>query len=69
MTYIPTIDESSCIGQGDCMELLPDVFQVVGDVANVVGTGPDEQVLAAARGCPVEAITVTDTATGECVFP
>lgn len=68
MAYIPTIDEASCIGQGDCMELLPDVFRVE-DHATVIGTGPDEAVLAAARACPVEAITVFDENTGEQVFP
>ena len=38
MSYIPTIDEGSCIAQGDCMELLPNVFRV-GDRAEVIGEG------------------------------
>jgi ferredoxin len=68
MSYIPTIDESSCIGQGDCMELLPEVFQV-DDCARVVGTGPDDLILAAAKECPVEAISIVDSETGEQVYP
>jgi ferredoxin len=68
MSYIPTIDQSSCIAEGDCVELLPDVF-VLDDFAAVVGTGPDDLILAAARNCPVEAITVVDSQTGEQVFP
>ncbi len=68
MSYIPTIDEASCIGQGDCMELVPAVFQV-DDCAHVVGTGPDDLILTAARECPVEAITIVDSETGEQVFP
>lgn len=68
MTYIPTIDEGSCIAQGDCMELAPDVFHV-DDCARVVGTGADELILAAARECPVTAISVRDAETGEQVFP
>jgi ferredoxin len=68
MTYIPTIDEGSCIAQGDCAEVAPDVF-VVGDSASVVGTGPDELMLTAARECPTEAITVVDSETGRQVFP
>lgn len=68
MSYIPTIDEGSCIGQGDCMEALPDVFHV-DDCATVIGTGPDEAIVEAARRCPVEAIVVTDSGTGEQVFP
>lgn len=68
MTYIPTIDEGSCIGQGDCMELAPGVFQV-DDCARVVGAGPDALILAAARECPVGAIGVRDAETGEQVYP
>ena len=68
MSYIPTIDESSCIAQGDCVELLPDVFQL-DDFAKVVGTGPDDLILAAAKECPVEAITVIDSESGAQVFP
>ena len=35
MSYVPTIDQSSCIAQGDCVELLPDVF-LLDDFATVV---------------------------------
>jgi ferredoxin len=68
MSYIPTIDESSCIAQGDCMDLLPEVFKV-DDRAAVIGTGPDDLILAAARECPVEAISIVDSETGEQVYP
>lgn len=68
MSYIPTIDEASCIAQGDCMELVPDVF-AVDDRARVIGTGPDELILAAARECPVGAISVRDSETGEQIYP
>ena len=68
MSYIPTIDESSCIAQGDCVELLTDVFEL-DDFAKVIGTGPDELILAAARECPVEAISIVDSETGAQVFP
>jgi ferredoxin len=68
MSYIPTIDEASCVAQGDCAELAPDVFEV-GDCARVVGTGPDAQLLAAARECPTQAIYLMDSETGEQVYP
>lgn len=68
MSYIPMIDEGVCIAQGDCAELLPDVFDV-DDVARIVGTGPDERILEAARCCPVEAISVMDSETGTPVYP
>jgi ferredoxin len=68
MTYVPQIDEATCIAQGDCVELAPDVFDV-GDVARVIGTGADALILEAARGCPVGAITVIDAADGRQVYP
>jgi ferredoxin len=68
MSYIPTIDESSCIAQGDCVELVPEVFKV-DDCARVIGTGPDELILTAARECPVEAISIVDSETGVQVYP
>jgi ferredoxin len=68
MSYLPTIDEGSCIAQGDCVELVPEVFRLE-DCAKVIGTGPDELILSAARECPVEAITVVDSETGEQVYP
>jgi ferredoxin len=68
VSYVPSIDESSCVAQGDCVELVPDVFQV-DDFATVVGTGPDDLILAAARDCPVEAISIVDSETGAQVYP
>ena len=62
MSYIPTIDESSCIAQGDCVELLPDVFELDSHgKANLrVGTSNDERVLEAADACPMGAIRVEE---------
>jgi ferredoxin len=68
MTYLPTIDEQACIAQGDCVDTAPQIF-ALDDRAAVVGTGPDELVLTAAEGCPVQAITVVDSDTGEQVYP
>jgi ferredoxin len=44
------------------------VFQVE-DCARVVGTGPNDLILTAARECPVEAITIIDSETGAQVYP
>jgi ferredoxin len=68
MSYIPMIDESSCIAQGDCVDLVPEVFKV-DDRATVIGTGPDELILTAARECPVAAISIVDSETGAQVYP
>jgi ferredoxin len=50
------------------VEALPEVFQL-DDHAMVIGTGPDEELLAAAKACPVEAITIVDSETGAQVYP
>lgn len=48
--------------------LAPEVFQL-DDVARVIGTGPEELVLAVAGACPSAAIRVIDEDTGAQVFP
>lgn len=59
MTLIPTIDEAACAAHGDCADAAPQVFRI-DDVAAVVGTGPDDLFLEAARSCPSVAIVLTD---------
>ena len=68
MSYLAIIDEGGCIAQGDCAELAPDSF-TVGDAAQFHPGGNDARMLAAARACPVEAITIVDSETGEQIFP
>ena len=68
MRYIPTIDPGACSAHGDCVDIAPQVFGLE-ETATVIGEGPDELVLEAARACPSLAITVTDSETGETVFP
>ncbi len=69
MSLIPTIDESSCVAQGDCAESLPDVFEV-DDCARVVSvTAADDALLQAARDCPTEAIVLLDSESGRQVYP
>ena len=68
MRYIPTIDPGACSAHGDCVDIAPQVFGLE-ETAIVIGEGPDELVLEAARACPSLAITLTDSETGETVFP
>ena len=68
MTYIPHIDEGACAAHGDCEAIAPEVFRV-DDLATVIGTGPDELILQAAEACPSVAISVTDSETGDTVYP
>jgi ferredoxin len=67
MPYTATIDASACAAHGDCEAIAPEIFAIE-DVAVVIGTGPDELMLAAAQACPSVAITITD-ADGRRVYP
>lgn len=69
MTLIPAIDDAACAAHGDCVDVAPTVFILEGDVAEVIGTGPDDLILKAAEACPSVAIIVTDGASGEQIYP
>ena len=45
MTLIPTVDPYACAMHGDCADVASEVFALDGDVAEVVGTGPDDTIL------------------------
>ena len=66
------VDRELCYGFGDCVASQPNVFQLDDDEKAVVvdpnGAAKDDLVDAAAN-CPVTAITITDAASGEVVFP
>jgi ferredoxin len=68
MSYLVEIDEGACAAHGDCVETAPDVF-ALDDVARVVGTGPEELLLAAAECCPSTAIQLIDADTHEQMYP
>ncbi|MCX4726878.1 ferredoxin [Streptomyces sp. NPDC090052] len=66
------VDRSVCIGSGMCVNHAPDGFAL--DSARQSHprspeTDASEKVLAAAEGCPVEAIMITLRESGEAVFP
>jgi ferredoxin len=67
MSLTATIDAAACAAHGDCEAIAPEVF-AIDDIAVVVGTGPDDLMLAAAQACPSVAIVVTDES-GERVYP
>jgi len=67
-----TVNKAKCIASGDCVETAPTVFQLdddgKSDVMNPTGA-TDAVIVAAARSCPVKAITVVDEDTGTPLFP
>ncbi|MEV0095186.1 ferredoxin [Streptomyces sp. NPDC050738] len=66
------VDRAVCIGSGMCVSHAPEGFKL--DSARQSHpvhpeTDANEKVLAAAEGCPVEAIAIALLGTGEPVFP
>ncbi|MFJ6099648.1 ferredoxin [Streptomyces sp. NPDC092359] len=66
------VDRGVCIGSGMCVNNAPDGFRL--DTARqshplTPESDAGERLLAAAEGCPVEAILITLSGTGEPVFP
>jgi ferredoxin len=62
----------SCISSGYCRNTLPEVFEQAPNRKTAVKTNPVDEsdaVWEAMEGCPVEAISATDAATGDNVFP
>jgi ferredoxin len=68
MSYHVEIDEGACAAHGDCVDVAPQVFEL-GEVARVVGEGPDDLLLAAAEACPSAAIRLLDAESSELIYP
>lgn len=62
MAKIPFIDPDLCTGCELCVETVPNVFQMDGDVATVSDHegGSEEEIQEAIDNCPVEAISWQD---------
>jgi ferredoxin len=66
------VDADTCIGDGICCDEAPQTFEMNDDnVAVVKPSSSDdrETILAAARSCPVDAITVVDEDSGQQLYP
>ncbi|MFF0426827.1 ferredoxin [Streptomyces sp. NPDC004520] len=66
------VDRSVCIGSGMCVNHAPDGFRLdTARQSHPVAPEADagERLLAAAEGCPVEAILITLADGGEPVYP
>jgi len=56
---IPAVDESLCIGCGHCAEVCPQVFEIINEKSNVVGSDKCTRCNCqeAIDTCPVQAIS------------
>lgn len=67
-----TVDRDTCIGDGLCCDDAPETFEMDDEqkaiVKNPVGDDR-ETILEAAGNCPVDAIRVEDTETGDVLYP
>lgn len=70
--YKIIIDRELCIGDQACCAEAPDTIEMddenIASVKDPEGNTP-EQILAAARICPVDAITLIELTTGEQAWP
>jgi len=70
--YKIEIDRNTCIGDQLCCSEAPNTFDV-DDEGIAVVTNPEgddgENILAAAKSCPVDCITLYDAETGKKVWP
>lgn len=66
------VDHLLCVGNAMCETFAPNVFRLNGDRQSeaVDPTGDsEEKILEAAENCPMSAIIVEDTESGEQLFP
>ena len=67
-----TVDHNRCVGSTMCVQFAGEVFELNDEGQSIVKDpdgGTSEEVVDAASQCPMEAITVSDIATGERLFP
>lgn len=70
--YEVKVIREKCIGAGSCVAIAANTFKFDAEnIAEVISQNgdPDDIKLLAAQSCPTQAIIVTDTETGEQVWP
>ena len=69
---VTTVNKARCVMSGDCVENAPSVFQFDEEGKSEVydqNGAADDVIIAAARACPVKAITVVDQESGAQIVP
>jgi ferredoxin len=70
--YKVKVVRNLCIGAASCVAISPDTFVLDGQKKAVIQEGSQdvpENILMAAQSCPTAAILITNTETGEQVWP
>jgi ferredoxin len=70
--YKVKVIRDACISAGSCIAVSPEVFQFDAEnKAVIVDNAQDEEanILMAAQTCPTKAIVITDTETGQQIWP
>lgn len=70
--YKVDVIRDKCIGAASCVAIAPAVFQLdEQNIAKIIAQdgNDDDTKLLAAQSCPTAAIVVTDTTTGQQVWP
>lgn len=70
--YKVEVIREKCIGAASCVAIAPGVFALDEEQIAIIleqGGNDDETKLLAAQSCPTAAIIVTDTSTGQQVWP
>lgn len=70
--YKVEVINEKCIGAASCVAIAPGTFRLnEQNIAEVISQNgdPDDMKLLAAQSCPTTAIVVTDTETGQQVWP
>lgn len=70
--YKVQVLRDTCIGAASCVAFSPTVFELDGEKKAIIIDAADDtpdNILMAAQSCPTKAIVITDTETGEIVWP
>jgi ferredoxin len=70
--WLLDVDHGVCIRSGMCVGSAPDAFELTSTRQSrpkATAVDADDVILEAAENCPMEAITITDAATGSTIFP
>jgi ferredoxin len=70
--YRVEVVRNKCISAGSCEAVAPAVFELDEEgIAVVISQdgNTDEEILLAAQSCPTDAVIITDTSSGEQVWP